>query len=109
MIVRSKVDFSKPPQLTPEQIEELKALEAMDDSEIDFSDIPEMTDEDWKHTARAKDILNGNFVNIYGELLPRLDAEKLLNLNSRMYGLSPEEYARLYAKLPPEDKKAAGA
>lgn len=107
MIIRTKVDFSNPPQLTPEQIKELEALK---DRPITFDeDCPPLTEEDFKRCARAKDILNGNFVNLDGEPLPRLDAEKLLNLNSRMHGLSHEEYARLYAKLPPEDKKAAGA
>jgi uncharacterized protein (DUF4415 family) len=34
--------------LTPEQIEELKALASMPDESIDFSDIPKLTDEFWK-------------------------------------------------------------
>jgi predicted HicB family RNase H-like nuclease len=45
------------PKLTPEQIEELNRLAARPDSEIDFSDIPEITEippgairrKDWKH------------------------------------------------------------
>ena len=38
-------------KLTDEQKAELEALEIMPDDQIDFSDIPEMTDADW---ARAK-------------------------------------------------------
>lgn len=39
-IVRSTLDFDNPPRLTPEQLEELRALSLLPDSEIDFSDIP---------------------------------------------------------------------
>ena len=37
------------PPLTPEQIAELDALAKMTDEEIDLSDIPEITDEEWKN------------------------------------------------------------
>lgn len=37
------------PKMTAELRRELAALEAMPDRQIDTSDIPEMTDEDWKH------------------------------------------------------------
>jgi len=37
------------PKLTPAQLENLKALAARPDSEIDTSDIPEITDEQWKN------------------------------------------------------------
>jgi uncharacterized protein (DUF4415 family) len=36
------------PKLTAEMRRELAALEAMPDDQIDFSDIPEMTEEDWR-------------------------------------------------------------
>jgi uncharacterized protein (DUF4415 family) len=36
------------PKMTAEMRRELAALEAMPDDQIDTSDIPEMTDEDWK-------------------------------------------------------------
>ncbi|MGD0519675.1 MAG: hypothetical protein ABSA48_00330 [Terracidiphilus sp.] len=42
------------PKLTEEQIANLKALAARPDSEIDLSDIPEMTDEQWKNAERGR-------------------------------------------------------
>jgi hypothetical protein len=41
------------PKLTEAQIANLKALAARPDREIDLSDIPEMTDEQWKHAERG--------------------------------------------------------
>jgi uncharacterized protein (DUF4415 family) len=41
------------PTLTKAQRAKLKALAARPDSEIDTSDIPEMTDEQWKHARRG--------------------------------------------------------
>jgi len=38
--------------LSPEQIERLTALAAMPDDQIDFSDIPEITEEQWKAARR---------------------------------------------------------
>ncbi|MDE7229452.1 MAG: hypothetical protein K2N56_03140 [Oscillospiraceae bacterium] len=107
MIIRKEIDFSKP--LTEEQLKMLDALEQMDDSEIDYSDIPEMTDEDWDRTVRVRDILKGDFVNLSGEKLSRAEAEMWLTHFKHIEQLSDSEYAALYAKLPPEDPKAAGA
>jgi uncharacterized protein (DUF4415 family) len=41
------------PPLTEAQRANLRALAARPDSEIDFSDIPEMTDEEWKNAERG--------------------------------------------------------
>ena len=41
-------------KLTDEQRAELEALEAMPDDQIDYSDIPEMTDTDWSKAKRGK-------------------------------------------------------
>lgn len=41
------------PRLTKADRAKLKALAARPDSEIDTSDIPEMTDEQWKHARRG--------------------------------------------------------
>ena len=40
-------------KLTDEQKAELEALEAMPDDQIDYSDIPEMTDADWSKAKRG--------------------------------------------------------
>ena len=39
-------------KLTDQQKEELKALEEMADEDIDYSDIPEMTEEEWRNAKR---------------------------------------------------------
>jgi len=41
--------------LSEEHRAELKKLAERPDSEIDFSDIPEMTDEDWARSVRVSD------------------------------------------------------
>ena len=50
-VVFHEVDPDNPPRLTPEQEARLRRLEAMPDSEIDFSDIPEVTEETWDKTT----------------------------------------------------------
>ena len=40
-------------KLTEEQKARLEALEAMPDDQIDYSDIPEMTDEEWSKARRS--------------------------------------------------------
>ncbi len=50
--VRHVVDLNNPPALTSAQKKELKALDAMSDSEIDYSDIPPIPDSFWKNAIR---------------------------------------------------------
>lgn len=42
------------PPLTKEQIKRLYELSKMSDEEIDLSDIPEITDEEWKNFKPAR-------------------------------------------------------
>ena len=56
MIVRKKIDFSKPRQRTPEQLKMLEELAKMDDSDIDYSDIPAQTPEQLKEFKRVSDM-----------------------------------------------------
>ncbi len=51
-IVRYEIDLNNPPPLTDEQKARLDALAAMPDSEIDFSDIPPLTEDFWKNAVR---------------------------------------------------------
>jgi uncharacterized protein (DUF4415 family) len=51
-IVRKEFDLNKLPPLTDEQQAELKALSAMPDNTIDYSDIPPLDDAFWKHAVR---------------------------------------------------------
>ncbi len=53
MIVRREVDFSKPVKLTDEQLRMIENLKKMDDSEIDLSDIPELTEEELSRFKRV--------------------------------------------------------
>jgi len=50
--VRTSIDILNPPPLTEEQIERLKALEAIRDEDIDFSDIPRLDERFWKNGVR---------------------------------------------------------
>ena len=60
------------PPLTEAQRANLRALGARPDSEIDFSDIPEMTDEEWKNAER------GHFYRpVKRQITARLDADVL--------------------------------
>jgi len=51
-IVRKEIDLNNPPPLTEKQKAELKALSEMPDSEIDYSDIPPLTEDFWKNAVR---------------------------------------------------------
>jgi uncharacterized protein (DUF4415 family) len=51
-MVRYTFDLDNPPPLTAAQKAELKALAAKPDSEIDYSDIPPLTEEFWKNAVR---------------------------------------------------------
>jgi len=51
-MVRYTIDLDNPPPLTAAQKAELKALAAKPDSEIDYSDIPPLTEEFWKNAVR---------------------------------------------------------
>lgn len=52
--VRYQIDLADLPPLTEAQKAELAALAARPDSEIDYSDIPPMSDEDWKRAVRGR-------------------------------------------------------
>ena len=51
-MVEYEIDLANPPALTAEQRTELKALRAMPDSEIDYSDIPPLQEDFWKEAVR---------------------------------------------------------
>ena len=69
------------PPLTEERRAKLKALAARPDSEIDLSDIPEMTDEQWKNAER------GHFYRpVKRQITARVDADVLAWLKSQGKG-----------------------
>jgi hypothetical protein len=49
---RHRFDPSNPPPLTKAQKAELAALEAAPDSDIDYSEIPVLTEKFWKNAVR---------------------------------------------------------
>jgi len=69
------------PELTEEQIAGLKILAARPDSEIDTSDIPVMTDEQWKKSAR-RDL----YRPVKLQVTARLDADVLAWLKAQGKG-----------------------
>ncbi len=50
--VKLELDLTNPPQLTDQQKAELEALKIMPDGDIDYSDIPPLSDEFWKNAVR---------------------------------------------------------
>ena len=71
-IVRHTLDLNNPPPLAARQRKELKALAAMPDSEIDYSDIPRTTgNEKWTRPGALVPTENKEQVTL------RLDADVL--------------------------------
>ena len=71
-IVRSSFDPTNPPPLSDVQREELAKLAAMRDDDIDFSDIPPLTEKFWANAER------GRFYRpIKKQVTVRLDADIL--------------------------------
>jgi uncharacterized protein (DUF4415 family) len=69
------------PRLTEVQIANLEALAAQPESEIDFSDAPELTDEQWKNAER------GHFYRpVKRQITARVDADVLAWLKSQGKG-----------------------
>jgi uncharacterized protein (DUF4415 family) len=54
-LVTSDFDINNPPPLTNAQREELARLAAVKDEDIDFSDIPPLTEKFWSNAVRFRD------------------------------------------------------
>jgi hypothetical protein len=63
------------PPLTEAQQANLKALAARPESEIDYSDIPEFTEEQWKNARRGVFYLEGESFEPYGETVTNTMSE----------------------------------
>lgn len=88
------------PPITPERLEELKALAARPDSEIDLSDIPEWTEEQFKNAVR------GRFYRpVKQQITARLDADVLDWLKSQGAGYQSRMNAILRREMLAELKK----
>jgi len=53
-LVKHTIDLANPPSLSKKQKAELAAVAARPDSEIDYSDIPPLSEEFWKNAVRGK-------------------------------------------------------
>lgn len=80
-IVRYTVDLKNLPPLTEAQIAEIKKLADMPDSEIDTSDIPELTEEQWKNAKRRS-----FYRPVKQQITARLDSDVLHWLKSQGKG-----------------------
>lgn len=69
------------PPLTPAQRAKLRTLSRRPDSEIDLTDIPEMTDEEWKKAERR-----GYYRPVKRQITARVDADVLAWLKSHGKG-----------------------
>jgi uncharacterized protein (DUF4415 family) len=54
-LVRFEMDLNNPPPLTEAQREELERLSQMKDEDIDFSDIPRLTEKFWANAIPFRD------------------------------------------------------
>lgn len=94
------------PELTDEQIARLQALEAAPDTEIDFTDIPQLSDEQWAGRVQ------GRFYRpIKHQITARVDADVLDWLKSQGKGYQARMNAILRRAMlvslkgQPTDKK----
>lgn len=72
--VKYSFDPENPPALTQQQHAELDALEARSDDEIDTSDIPSMSDEEWQN---AQPMIGRFYKPIKKQVTVRIDADVL--------------------------------
>ncbi len=73
-VVRHTLDVANPPVLTKQQKAELETLKAMPDEAIDYSDIPEITEEAW---VDAKPVAGRFYRPIKKQVTVRIDADVL--------------------------------
>ncbi len=79
--IRYKVDLNNLPSLSDKQKAELKALAEMQDSEIDYSDIPPLDDGFWKNAVN-----NPFYKPTKTSTTVRLDSDVLIWLKSQGKG-----------------------
>ena len=80
-MVTYKLDLDNPPPLTEAQKAEIGALAALPDDQIDFSDIPEMTEERMKTAVRQR-----FYRPVKQQITARLDSDVLHWLKSQGKG-----------------------
>ncbi len=80
-IVTRNLDINNPPELSKEQTQRLQALANRSDSEIDYSDIPPLTDEFWQNA-----IQNPFYKPVKKSTTVRIDSDVIAWLKSKGKG-----------------------
>jgi uncharacterized protein (DUF4415 family) len=93
-LVKRSVNLANQPSLTKKQKAELAALAARPDSEIDFSDIPGLTEDFWKNAVRGK-----YYRPIKTSTTVRIDADVLAWLRAQGKGYQSRINAILRSKM----------
>jgi len=99
-IVRHDVDLANLPSLTEKQKDELAVLAARPDGEIDYSDIPPLTEKFWNNAARGqfyKPIKASTTVRIDSDVLAWLRAQGK-GYQSRINAILRREMLSMIAK-----------
>jgi uncharacterized protein (DUF4415 family) len=98
-MVRYSVDLANLPPLTAEQMARIEALKNMRDEDIDYSDIPPLTEEFWKN---AKPL---HFRPLKASTTVRLDADVLAWLKDKGKGYQTRINAILRAAMLKDTEK----
>jgi uncharacterized protein (DUF4415 family) len=98
-MVRYSVDLANLPPLTAEQMARIEALKNMRDEDIDYSDIPPLTEEFWKN---AKPL---HFRPLKSSTTVRLDADVLAWLKDKGKGYQTRINAILRAAMLKDTEK----
>ena len=100
-MVRYSVDLDNLPPLTPEQEIEFKKLAEMKDEDIDFSDIPPLTEKFWANARPLREV----FRPLKNSTTVRLDADILAWLKADGKGYQTRMNAILREAMLKELKK----
>lgn len=101
--VRYTIDLDNPPPLTEAQKAEISALQHMRDEDIDYSDIPPLTEEFWKNAKPFRD--RHLFRPIKESTTVRLDADILAWLRSDGPGYQTRINSILRSAMTKDEKK----
>jgi uncharacterized protein (DUF4415 family) len=80
-LITHDIDLVKPPALTAKQVARLTLLANRPDSDIDYSDIPPLTDDFWKNAVQ-----NPFYKPVKQSTTVRVDSDVLLWLKSQGKG-----------------------
>jgi len=102
-MIQYEVDLANPRALTPTQKAELRALDAMPEKEIDYSDIPPLGASFWKNAVR-----NPYYRPTKTSTTVRIDSDVLLWLRSQGKGYQSKINAILRREMLSSLKQLPG-